>query len=217
MPAVALAPVPLFGFGNPDVGSKLLTYAAGTLTPLATYTDSTGNVANGNPVVMSSQGLASVWLATGVGYKLTLNSAADVLIWSVDNINIPSAAASGSTLPAPAVFTMLTGTLDASAYNGQAEIPLAGFFSANQRVMMVKVEVTEQFGASNGLASLALGDAVNTDIYGSGMTLTTGVKPKGVGRQEPYTTSTSLSLFAQGGPFDTTGAASVWALVLTMP
>jgi hypothetical protein len=32
--------------GNPLVGGKLFTYAAGTTTPLATYTDSTGLTPN---------------------------------------------------------------------------------------------------------------------------------------------------------------------------
>jgi hypothetical protein len=71
--------------GAPLVGGKLYTYAAGTTTPLATYTDYGGGTANANPVILDSRGEASVWLGTAL-YKMALYSATDVLIWTVDNI-----------------------------------------------------------------------------------------------------------------------------------
>ena len=37
-------------------GGKLFSYAAGTTTPLATYTTSTGNVARTNPIVLDAAG-----------------------------------------------------------------------------------------------------------------------------------------------------------------
>lgn len=72
--------------GYPLVGGKLYTYAAGTTTPLATYTDAAGNVANANPVILDSRGEASVWL-TAASYKFKLTTATDVEIWTVDNID----------------------------------------------------------------------------------------------------------------------------------
>jgi hypothetical protein len=52
--SVILSPSPKMQFftaaGVPLVGGKLFTYASGTTTPLVTYTDSTGNTANTNPV-----------------------------------------------------------------------------------------------------------------------------------------------------------------------
>lgn len=42
--------------GVPMAGGFLYTYAAGTTTPLVTYTDSTGLIANTNPVVLDSRG-----------------------------------------------------------------------------------------------------------------------------------------------------------------
>ena len=71
--------------GAPLVGGKLYTYAAGTTTPLATYTDYGGGTPNANPVILNSRGEASVWLGTAL-YKMALYSATDVLIWTVDNI-----------------------------------------------------------------------------------------------------------------------------------
>lgn len=85
----AIAPQPKLQFfdanGNPLAGGKLYSYAAGTTTPLATYTDSTGGSANPNPIILDSRGEASVWLGSAL-YKLRLDSAASVNIWTVDNI-----------------------------------------------------------------------------------------------------------------------------------
>lgn len=71
--------------GNPLASGKLYSYAAGTLTPLATYTTQAGNVANANPVILDSAGRASVWRGAG-SYRMILKSAADVTVWDVDNI-----------------------------------------------------------------------------------------------------------------------------------
>jgi hypothetical protein len=40
--------------GNPLVGGKIYTYAAGTTTPLATYTDAGAGTANTNPIILNS-------------------------------------------------------------------------------------------------------------------------------------------------------------------
>jgi len=71
--------------GNPLASGKLYSYAAGTLTPLATYTTQAGNVANANPVILDSAGRASVWLGEST-YRVILKTAADVTIYDVDNI-----------------------------------------------------------------------------------------------------------------------------------
>lgn len=72
--------------GLPLAGGLLYTYAAGTTTPLATYTDSTGSVANTNPVVLNSSGLADVWLTAGTSYKFVLENSVGQVQWTVDNI-----------------------------------------------------------------------------------------------------------------------------------
>lgn len=84
-----LAPQPKLQFfdnnGDPLSGGKLYTYVAGTTTPQATYTDETGTVTNTNPVILDSRGEANVWFGPGT-YKLKLATAADVEVWSVDDI-----------------------------------------------------------------------------------------------------------------------------------
>lgn len=95
MPAVSISPQPKLQFfdanGNPLSGGKLYSYDAGTTTPRATYTDSTGNVANANPVILDTRGEASVWMDSSP-YKLALYTSANVLVWTVDGLNGPDQA-----------------------------------------------------------------------------------------------------------------------------
>lgn len=72
--------------GNALAGGQLYTYKAGTSTPLATYTDSTGGTPNANPVVMNARGEANVWTSGGLAYKFVLKDSSGNLIWSVDNV-----------------------------------------------------------------------------------------------------------------------------------
>lgn len=100
-----LTPSPKIQFfdanGNPLAGGKLYTYASGTSTPLATYTDYTGLTANTNPIILDSRGECNLWLS-GALYTLTLKTATDVLIWSVDGVNGSFTAANISYTPAGA-------------------------------------------------------------------------------------------------------------------
>lgn len=72
--------------GEPLSGGKLYTYAAGTTTPLATFTDEGGLTPNANPVILNSRGEASVWLGNA-SYKFKLTDSTDVEIWTVDNLD----------------------------------------------------------------------------------------------------------------------------------
>lgn len=72
--------------GAAAAGFKLNTYAAGTATPLATYTNSTLSVANANPVIMGADGCADVWLGS-LPYKLVGTDAANNVLWTEDNFS----------------------------------------------------------------------------------------------------------------------------------
>jgi len=89
-----LSPAPKLQFftegGIPLAGGKLYSYAAGTTTPLATYTTSTGTQNNTNPIILDSRGEAAVWLGAA-SYKLKLTDSNDVEIWTVDNITTQDA------------------------------------------------------------------------------------------------------------------------------
>jgi hypothetical protein len=79
--------------GAPLVGGLLYTYAAGTTTPQASYTDSTGAQANTNPVVLDARGEANIWLASAT-YKFKLASSDNTELWTVDNISAPTSSLS---------------------------------------------------------------------------------------------------------------------------
>lgn len=74
--------------GNPLVGGKLFTYAAGTTTPQVTFTSALGNVPNSNPIILNGGGRvpAEIWLTDGLEYKFVLLSSTDQLIGAWDNI-----------------------------------------------------------------------------------------------------------------------------------
>lgn len=76
--------------GRPCAGCYLWTYAAGTSTPQATYTDSTAGTPNANPVVLDAGGFANVWIGAQ-SYKLVLERPPFVaghgsVVWTVDNV-----------------------------------------------------------------------------------------------------------------------------------
>jgi len=70
-------------------GGKLYTYAAGTTTPQATYTSSSGSTNHTNPIILDSAGRVpggEIWLSASP-YKFVLNTSADVLIATYDNVS----------------------------------------------------------------------------------------------------------------------------------
>ena len=96
--SATLSPPPKLQFftagGIPLVGGHLYTYKAGTVTPLATYTDASGTTQNPVDIELDARGEApnGVWL-NGASYKFVLASAdaPAVPIWTVDNINAQEA------------------------------------------------------------------------------------------------------------------------------
>jgi hypothetical protein len=112
MATTSLSPTPKLQFfdlnGAPLSGGKLYTYAAGTTTPLASYTDSTGNIANTNPIILDSRGEANVWLSGDV-YKFALYDSTNVLIWTVDNINGSTFATNFTGTGSQVAFSVVNG------------------------------------------------------------------------------------------------------------
>jgi hypothetical protein len=112
MATTSLSPTPKLQFfdlnGAPLSGGKLYTYAAGTTTPLASYTDFTGNIANTNPIILDSRGEANVWLE-GAIYKFALYDSTNVLIWTVDNINGTTFATNFTGTGSQVAFSVVNG------------------------------------------------------------------------------------------------------------
>jgi microcystin-dependent protein len=112
--------------GVPLAGGLIYTYQAGSSTPLVTYTDNGGTIANANPIVLDASGRTpqQIWLLTGYSYKFVLQNADAVLIQTLDNIypilqNAPTSAPaipsggiiiwSGSTGSIPAGWFLCNG------------------------------------------------------------------------------------------------------------
>jgi hypothetical protein len=105
----------------------IYTYQAGSSTPLVTYTENGGTIANSNPIVLDASGRTpqQIWLLTGYSYKFVLQNSDGVLIQTLDNIypilqNAPASAPaipaggiiiwSGSTGSVPAGWLLCDGT-----------------------------------------------------------------------------------------------------------
>lgn len=76
--------------GNPLVGGKLYSYLAGSNTPQATYTDSSGITPHANPIILDSAGRVpgnEIWVTEGISMKFVLKNSSDATIYTVDNIN----------------------------------------------------------------------------------------------------------------------------------
>ena len=122
--AVILSPLAGAGWqffdnnGDPLTGGLIYTYAAGTTTPEATYTDNTGAVANTNPIVLDAAGrtASEVWLTTGVNYKFILKTSTGTTLGTYDNI---------AGVPASSI-TSLRINGSTSGYVDLTTVPVAG-------------------------------------------------------------------------------------------
>lgn len=85
----SLTPTPVMQFfddnGDPLSGGTLRTFQAGTLIPLATYTDSTGVTPNPVQIPLNARGEAAVWLGSNL-YYMELHNQSGSLIWTADNV-----------------------------------------------------------------------------------------------------------------------------------
>lgn len=74
--------------GVPLTGGLLYTYTAGTTTPQATYTTTSGSIANSNPIVLDSAGRTpnEVWLTENVNYKFVVKTSDGTTLNTWDDI-----------------------------------------------------------------------------------------------------------------------------------
>lgn len=91
--------------GLPLNGGLLYVYQAGSTSPVTTYTDPSGLVANSNPIILGTDGRPpqEIWLTDGYSYKFVLANSDNITIGTYDNIyGIPNAVSSGggTTIPA---------------------------------------------------------------------------------------------------------------------
>jgi len=143
--------------GLPLSGGYLYTYQAGSSTALATYTDSTGAVANTNPIVLGTDGRLpyEIWLTASYSYKFVLADSTNAVIQTYDNIYpIPNASSTGTTVPAGAII-MWSGSI--------GSIP-AGYVICNGSNGTPDLRDSFIVGSGNNYAVGSTGGFVNSGV-----------------------------------------------------
>jgi hypothetical protein len=139
VPAAALAPVVRQQFfspsGVPLSGGSVETFAAGTSTPLATYTDSTALTPNPNPVLLDDGGFATIWLGPST-YKFVVKDSVGNQQYTTDNVS--DVGLLGYTRfvlvnPTSGAMQTITGPLTANYFQGST----LHFTSPNVRVNLL--------------------------------------------------------------------------------
>lgn len=201
--------------GQPLIGGQLFTYAAETSTPKAAYQDPFLLVPHANPIRLSDQGSADIWL-DGF-YHLRLEDGDGVLVWDVPSFQFASSA------PPPAPGDKIMGSSDATVTPspGASVIAIPSLVPLGYRCEGTTWTITEAFGTSGGLNALMLGDSVAMDRWMASSSLDAGATGGQVFfqagdcpiAQTPYT----LLLSALGGTFDASGAMHVTAYWSSLP
>lgn len=112
--------------GNPLASGKVYTYAAGSLTPKATYTDNLAQSSEQNPIILDANGRKQVY-ATG-SYKFIVQTSAGTTLYTWDNIffgDDSGVTFLGTTTGSPNAFVAtpspaLTAYVDGAIYAFQA-------------------------------------------------------------------------------------------------
>lgn len=103
MTAVLPPPINFQGFtqnGSLNAFGFVATYAAGSTTPIATYTDATQATPNPNPVPLNAIGQAAIWLSPGTGYKFVETDQFGNQCGFADQINASGAGVTSNLVPA---------------------------------------------------------------------------------------------------------------------
>lgn len=123
--------------GGPLAGGKVYTYITGTATPKTTYTDSTGDTAHPNPIILGSNGVMDIWLDVDAAYRLAITDSGGTPVGdSIDDV-VPitslAAAIGGSDIDITgySVITTANGNINLSPHgtgkvviNGAYKLPL---------------------------------------------------------------------------------------------
>jgi hypothetical protein len=182
----SLTPTPKQQFfdanGNPLVAGKVYTYAGGTTTPIATYTDQAGGTANTNPIILDSRGMANIWLQPTIAYKFLITDSNDVTQYTTDNILVPvdnlsfgSPPPIGDVSPDTGAFTTLSATGDVTfsgfgyvqmpvgATTDRPAVPTEGMFRYNSTLDVFEGFSNNAWGQVGGDAGATGGG--NNEVF----------------------------------------------------
>ena len=171
MPSVKLSPLfndeQLDNNGLPLSGGLVYWYLAGTTTPITVYTESSGSVANTNPVVLNTRGEPTnpIWLPTGQAYKAILKDSVGNIIRTIDNIS----GVNDTATPVISEWVLYAG---AATYINSTQFSVTGDATAtfdNGRRVKATVSGTDRYGTINGASVYALGVTTVTLTLDSGV------------------------------------------------
>ena len=148
----------------PLVGGLLYTYQAGSTTPLATYTGVEGTTPCANPIVLGVNGIAptAIWLSNTNAYKFVLATAANVTLYTYDNISgIPSA---GSVINVPSGGII--------AWSGAISAIPSGYLLCNGQNGTPNLQNSFIVGAGSAYAVSAIGGFVASGVMSNAGTYT---------------------------------------------
>lgn len=209
--------------GAPLSGGLLYTYAAGTTTPQATYSEVTLTTPNANPVVLDAAGRCALFLSP-TSYKYVLKTAAGVTVRTQDNIGaVPTtsgevdiAAIAGEALAAGTVAYLSQG--DGGATAGRwylADGDLAYASRDAEAIAMVPTAIASgetgtvrRDGRITGLSALSAGTAYYASGTAGALTATPPTYPRLVGVAD-----TTTSLVLTSGPAFAPSAPAISASV----
>lgn len=159
MPSVKISPLfndaQLDNNGLPLSGGLVYWYIAGTTTPVIVYSESSGSIANTNPVVLNTRGepVQPIWLQTGSAYKAVLNDSSGNLLRTVDNIS----GVNDTSAPVISEWVLYAG---AATYISGTSFSVVGDATAtfdNDRRVKATVSGTDRYGTINGASVFAAG------------------------------------------------------------
>jgi len=179
--------------GAVNAYGTVATYAAGTSTPLATYTDATLTTANQNPLTLNAIGQAAIWLTPGVAYKFVEFDQYGNQCGYADQI-------AGALSPNANLIPSVTNT-----YNiGSPSSTWAnGYFGTAVYIGGVAVPVTQAaIGAilyPQTATESALGVTPTNYVYPPGDPKRYGATANGTGNDQPYIQTAISVASASGG------------------
>lgn len=190
MPTGTLAPVARQQFldanGNPLAAGQLFTYLSGTSTPSPIYTDSALLIPHPNPAILDAGGFLTIYMGA-VSQKWILQSATNVVQWTVDPVNSVGLSSAGgdvlevfefggdSTSPVTAT-TYPAGATVAQTHAGTALLVIdPATIPAGSYVLAAMIQESGGALVSVALVDLLAG-APNTPIAVASGTSTTGAR-----------------------------------------
>ena len=204
-----LAPQPKAQFfdanGTPLVGGKVYTYAAGTSTPLDTYTDASAATPNTNPVILDSRGECNLWFSTASSYKVVLETSTNVLQWTVDNIatygtiasqNSNNVAITGGTISG---VTITTSTITGDISGNAGTVTNGVYLTATQT--LTNKTITGLASASTVNDSLGTGFTIGYRSIPQSLNTTAAASDIGKHLYVSATTTVPSGVFVAGNEF----------------